>query len=246
MKVLVVIPTYNEIENIDKIVERTRASLSEADVLVVDDSSPDGTGERVRQLAAADRQIHLLERPGKSGLGAAYRAGFQWGLDRSYEVLVEMDADGSHPPERLPALVAGLSDADLVIGSRWVPGGSVVNWPASRKLLSLGGNMYARLMLGLDVRDATAGFRAFPAATIEKLGLLRSDSQGYVFQVDSTFRASQAGLRLAEVPIEFTERTVGASKMSRKIVFEAMMQVTRWALVHRLLRRPVSGLATGA
>jgi dolichol-phosphate mannosyltransferase len=205
-------------------------------VLVVDDSSPDGTGELADRLAAADEHINVLHRTGKEGLGAAYIAGFRWALDHGYDVMVEMDADGSHQPEELPRLLAALGGADLVLGARWVPGGRVVNWPRSREVLSRGGNIYTQLMLGVPLRDATGGFRAFRAATLEKIGLDDVDSRGYCFQIDLALRAIRHGLRVVEVPITFVERTHGTSKMSRNIVAEAMWRVTLWGVAGRLAK----------
>ncbi|NUW41807.1 polyprenol monophosphomannose synthase [Nonomuraea rhodomycinica] len=228
-RVLVIVPTYNERGNVPMIVERVRAALPEAHLLVVDDNSPDGTGEVADALAAEDDHVHVLHRPGKEGLGAAYIEAFRWGLGEGYNVLVEMDADGSHQPEELPKLLEALAGgADLAIGSRWVPGGEVVNWPASRELLSRGANIYTRIMLGLGVRDATAGFRAYRAETLEKIGLADVESQGYCFQVDLTLRTARHGLRVAEVPITFVERTVGTSKMSRRIMTEAFWRIAVW------------------
>jgi dolichol-phosphate mannosyltransferase len=232
-RVLVVVPTYNERENLPLIVARIRAAVPSADVLVADDDSPDGTGEVADKLSIDDEHIQVLHRPGKAGLGAAYLAGFRWGLDRGYGVLVEMDADGSHQPEQLPRLLAALEHADLVLGSRWVPGGAVRNWPRSREVLSRGGNTYTRLVLGLPLRDATGGYRAFRAATLEGLGLDAVASQGYCFQVDLAWRAVRAGYRVVEVPITFVERELGDSKMSRAIVAEALWRVTGWGLQAR-------------
>ena len=232
-------PTYNEITNIDSMVSRILQSTPEVHILVVDDNSPDGTGRAADTLAAHNNQVHVLHQPGKAGLGAAYRAGFRWGLDAGFEVLVEMDADGSHQPEQLHLLLSAIDQADLVLGSRWVLGGSVVNWPMSRKILSLGGNLYTRLLLGINIKDATGGYRAFRADAITKIGLLDGSAQGYVFQVDNTFRAVKANLRIVEVPIEFVERVSGVSKMSKNIVIEAMLQVTVWAWKYRLLRKPI-------
>ncbi|HET7531128.1 MAG TPA: polyprenol monophosphomannose synthase [Mycobacteriales bacterium] len=229
-RVLVVTPTYNERDNLAELTRRLRAAVPAADLLVVDDDSPDGTGGLADELAAADAQVHVLHRPAKEGLGPAYRAGFRWGLDRGYDVLVEMDADCSHAPEQLPSLLAALTDADLVLGSRWVPGGSVVDWPASRMLLSRGGNAYTRLLLGMPVRDATGGYRAYRRAVLEAISLDDVASQGYCFQVDLVWRTWRAGFRIVEVPIRFTERTAGVSKMDRSIVREALWQVTRWGL----------------
>jgi dolichol-phosphate mannosyltransferase len=235
--VLVIIPTYNELENLPLITARVRASVPEAHILVADDNSPDGTGEAADKLASADPHIHVLHRKGKEGLGAAYLAGFRWGIDHGYQVLVEMDADGSHQPEQLPRLLTALAGgADLVLGSRWVPGGSVVNWPKSRELLSRGGSRYSRLMLGVPIRDVTGGYRAFRKETLEGIGLGEVASQGYCFQVDLAWRAVRAGFTVTEVPITFVERELGASKMSRAIVFEALARVTRWGLASRLGR----------
>jgi len=233
-RVLVVVPTYDERLNLEPVVERVRRAVPTADVLVVDDASPDGTGEIADRLAAEDRQVHVLHRVGKQGLGSAYLSGFGWGLQRGYDVLVEMDADGSHQPEQLPDLLAALEDADLVLGSRWVPGGSVVNWPRSRELLSRGGNTYVRVALGLGLRDATGGFRAFRRETLDKLDLDAVASQGYCFQVDLARRAVSQGLRVVEVPIEFVEREHGVSKMSGAIVREALWRVTVWGLARPL------------
>jgi dolichol-phosphate mannosyltransferase len=231
--VLVVVPTYNERDTLPVVLRRLRDAVPDADVLVVDDGSPDGTGAVADAWAAQDPAVSVLHRDAKQGLGAAYRAGFGWGLERGYEVLVEMDADGSHPPEQLPRLLAPLQWADLVIGSRYVPGGAVVNWPAQRLWLSRGGNTYTRLALALDVRDATAGYRAFRRDALVRIEVDTIASQGYCFQVDTTRRASRLGLRVVEVPITFTERAVGESKMSRQIVSEALWRVTRWGVADR-------------
>jgi dolichol-phosphate mannosyltransferase len=246
--VLVIIPTYNEVENLRPIVERVRTSVPAAHILVADDNSPDGTGRLADELAAADDHVHVLHRLGKEGLGAAYLAGFAWGIEAGYDVLVEMDADGSHQPEQLPDLLAALVDADLVLGSRWVKGGQVVNWPKSRKLLSRGGNLWARIALGIPLRDATGGYRAFRRETLLGLGLNNVASAGYCFQVDLAWRGLKAGYRVVEVPIIFVERERGDSKMSRKIVAEALVLTTWWGLAHRaqqlrnrLGRREVTG-----
>ena len=232
-RILVIIPTYNEAENIGMIVDRVRRSVPEAHILIADDNSPDGTGRLADELAATDGQIHVLHRLGKEGLGAAYLAGFAWGIDAGYDVLVEMDADGSHQPEELPKLLDALPEADLVLGSRWVEGGQVVNWPKSRELLSRGGNLWTRLALGIPLRDATGGYRVFRRDTLLGLGLDNVASAGYCFQVDLAWRGLKAGYRVIEVPIIFVERERGDSKMSRKIVIEALVLTTLWGIRHR-------------
>lgn len=235
-RAVVVIPTYNEVENLAEIVARVRRSVPTIDVLVVDDGSPDGTGELADRLAAEDPHVHVVHRHAKEGLGAAYKEGFRVALADGYDVIGEMDADGSHQPEQLPALLAALEDADLVIGSRWVPGGSVVNWPWHRRALSQAGNLYTRALLGIGVRDATAGFRLFRRRTLETVGLDRVQAQGYVFQVELAYRALQAGLRVREVPIEFVERERGDSKMTPEVARESLVRITRWGLTQRLRR----------
>lgn len=234
--VLVVIPTYDERENLGPIVARLHAALPDAHVLVVDDASPDGTGALADEMAAANPRVHVLHRPGKEGLGTAYLAGFAWALRSDYPVIVEMDADGSHPPEDLPLMIEALADADLVLGSRYVAGGSVVNWPAQRLWLSRAANLYSRLALGVDVRDITSGYRAFRRQVLAEIDLAEVSSQGYCFQVDVTWRVVQAGFRVREVPITFTERERGTSKMNPGIVAEALWRVTQWGLGHRLRR----------
>ncbi|MFI1518583.1 polyprenol monophosphomannose synthase [Kitasatospora cineracea] len=232
--ILVIVPTYNEAENVERIVSRVRAAVPEAHVLVADDNSPDGTGKLADALAADDDHVKVLHRKGKEGLGAAYLAGFRLGIDEGYDVLVEMDADGSHQPEELPRLLTALRSADLVLGSRWVPGGAVVNWPKSRLLLSKGGSTYSRLMLNVPIRDVTGGYRAFRKETLLGLGMDRVASQGYCFQVDLAWRAVRAGFKVAEVPITFVEREHGASKMNRNIVVEALWRVTAWGVGSRV------------
>jgi glycosyltransferase involved in cell wall biosynthesis len=229
-----VIPTYDERENLEIIVERVRAATPSVDILVADDGSPDGTGQIADTLATADPQVHVLHRTSKEGLGAAYLAGFDWALQRGYDVVVEMDADGSHQPEQLPRLLEALGRADVVLGSRWVAGGRVENWPAHRMLLSRGGNTYTRLALGIPVRDATGGYRAFRRTALEALDLHAVASQGYCFQVDLAWRAVQRGLRVVEVPITFVERVRGDSKMSGSIVRESLLRVTQWGVQHRV------------
>jgi dolichol-phosphate mannosyltransferase len=232
-RILVVIPTYNEAANLPGVVRRLRTAVPAADVLVVDDASPDGTGQIADALARQDGRVHVLHRNGKQGLGAAYLAGFGWGMARDYDVFVEMDADGSHQPEQLPRLLAALHHSDLVLGSRYVAGGRVVNWPRSREALSRGGNIYTRIALGLPVADATGGFRAFRRTTLDKLDLDDVASQGYCFQVDLAWRAARNGLRLVEVPITFVERTQGTSKMTKAIVREALWRITVWGAHQR-------------
>lgn len=235
---LVIIPTYNERESIERILPRVLGTG--LDVLVVDDSSPDGTGAFVTDLARTEPRLHVLTRPGKQGLGPAYLAGFAWALERGYDVLIELDADGSHPPEVIPSMLALLDDPSIggVIGSRWVPGGSVVGWPLYRRLISRGGSGYARVMLGLSVRDVTAGFRAYRASVLRDVHLEDIESHGYCFQIDMTRRITDAGHRLVEVAIEFRDREFGDSKMSGGIVAEAMVKVTGWGFA-RLFRRSV-------
>ena len=233
-RVLVIVPTYDERENLPRILGRVRTAVPDVHVLVADDNSPDGTGDLADELAAADDHVHVLHRPGKQGLGAAYLHGFAWGMEHGYDVLVEMDADGSHPPEQLPDLLDRIeAGADLVLGSRYVPGGSVVNWPRSREVLSRGGNLYSRLALGVQLRDITGGYRAFRRTTLEKLDLHDIASQGYCFQIDLAQRAIRRGLRVEEVPITFVEREFGTSKMSRAIVVEALWRLTTWGVRHR-------------
>lgn len=240
-RVLVVIPTYNERDNLEIVLDRLFAANPEVHALVVDDASPDGTGELADQLVGTDPRLNVLHRCEKTGLGAAYIAGFGWALERDFTVMVEMDADGSHAPEQLPGLLAALSDADLVLGSRWVPGGAVRNWPARRKLLSRGANAYTQLALGLRLRDATGGYRAYRRTVLEKLDLDGVASQGYCFQIDLAWRTVQAGFRVVEVPITFADRERGQSKMSGDIVREALTMVTGWGLSQR--RRQLSAAA---
>jgi dolichol-phosphate mannosyltransferase len=235
-RIVIVMPTYNERQNLESIAGRVRAALPAADLLVVDDNSPDGTGDLADKLAEADPHVQVIHRTGKAGLGKAYIAGFGRALERGYDVIVEMDADGSHQPEHLPSLVAAVDHADLSIGSRWIPGGRVVNWPKTREALSRAANIYTRIMLGLGVRDATAGFRAYRAATLRTISLDQVESTGYCFQIDLTLRVADAGLRIIEVPITFVEREHGASKMSNKIIGEAFWRVAQWGVTRRLRR----------
>lgn len=231
-RILVIIPTYNEIENVDMITSRLRAAVPQAHILIADDNSPDGTGKRADELAEADDHIHVVHRQGKEGLGKAYLDAFRWGLAEGYDVLVEHDADGSHQPEELPKLLNALVDADMVKGSRWVRGGSVVNWPKSRELLSRGGSLWTRLWLGIGVKDPTGGLNLFKAPVLRAI-IDDISTYGYGFQVDLTWNALQHGYKVVEVPIEFKEREFGTSKMSSDIILEAALQTARWGIKHR-------------
>jgi len=227
---LVVIPTYDEAHTISGLLQQVLALSPELDVLVVDDASPDGTGALVAALAAVEPRVHLLSRAGKQGLGAAYRAGFRWALDHNYAQVAQMDADLSHPPQSLPALLGQLGSADVAIGSRYVPGGATCGWPLRRQVLSRAGNTYARRALHIPVADVTAGFRAYRREVLTAIGLATVTSGGYCFQIELTLRALQAGFEIAEVPITFTERVDGNSKMGPEVVREAFTKVTGWAL----------------
>jgi dolichol-phosphate mannosyltransferase len=235
-RVVVVVPTYDEADNLAGVVARLREAVPDADVLIVDDNSPDGTGAIANRLAAADAQVRVLHRERKEGLGAAYLAGFDQALASGYDVIGEMDADGSHQPEELPRLLEALGEADLVIGSRWILGGSIVNWSRGREALSRGGNLYVRALLGIDVHDATSGFRVFRSRTLEKIDLETVRSAGYVFQTDLVARTLDAGLAVREVPIEFVERVRGESKMSAGVAAESLRRITGWGLAHRWSR----------
>ena len=232
-RVLVIIPTYNELDALPLILSRVQNSVPTVEILIVDDNSPDGTGGIADQWVSENPGIHVMHRLGKGGLGAAYLAGFAWGLQQGFDVLVEMDADGSHQPEQLPSLLAALEYSDLVLGSRWVKGGGTENWSKNRELLSKGGNYYTKVMLGIDIDDSTGGYRAFKASVLRSLDLHEVASQGYCFQVDLAWRAKQRGFVVTEVPITFVERQVGSSKMSRKIVTEALWRVTVWGVDRR-------------
>ena len=232
-RILVIVPTYNERESLPLIIRRIRAAVPEAFILVADDNSPDGTGAIADTLAEHDDHVQVMHRHGKEGLGAAYIAGFTWGLQNNYDVLIEMDADGSHQPEQLPRILEALRGADLVLGSRWIPGGGTENWSKGREVLSRGGNAYTRAMLGVPLHDATGGYRAFRADTLRGIDLHTVASQGYCFQVDLAWRAVQRGFIVREVPITFVEREVGSSKMSRAIVAEALLRVTQWGIQER-------------
>jgi len=231
MRPLVVIPTYNESENIERMLLRIHECLPEAGVLVVDDGSPDGTAGIVKKVAAERPYVHILERAVKSGLGSAYRTGFAWGLERGFDAFVEIDADFSHDPAALPSVVAPLAEGfDVSIGSRYIEGGSIPNWAWHRHLLSRGGNVYASVMLGLGVADSTAGYRCYSGGILRRLDLERIRAEGYGFQIEMTYRAKQHGARIKEVPISFVDREAGTSKMSSFIVIEALALVTWWAL----------------
>ena len=229
-RVLVIVPTYNERDNLEPLLARLHPVVPSAHVLVVDDGSPDGTGQIADRLAAADERVFVLHRQEKAGLGAAYIAGFGWAREHGYDVVVEMDADGSHAPEQLPRLLSALEDADLVLGSRWVAGGAVVSWPKLRELLSRGGNAYTRILLRLPLRDATGGYRAYRRCVLDSLPLAGVASHGYCFQVDLAWQTWKAGYTVVEVPITFVERVLGESKMSPAIVAEALWRVTWWGL----------------
>ncbi len=231
-RILVIIPTYNEIENLDMITGRLRASVPDAHLLIADDNSPDGTGRRADALADADDHVHVLHRQGKEGLGKAYLDAFRWGLEQDYDVLVEHDADGSHQPEQLPTLLTALVNADMVKGSRWTSGGSVVNWPKSREFISRGGALWTRLWLGIGIKDPTGGLNLFKAHVLRAI-IDDITTYGYGFQVDLTWNALQRGFKVVEVPIEFVEREAGQSKMSSDIIVEAAVQTARWGIKHR-------------
>ena len=238
MSALVVLPTYQEAENIRDVLTLIRAAVPEASVLVVDDGSPDGTADLAAAVADELGQIDVLRRSEKSGLGPAYRAGFAWGIERGHDILIEMDADGQHDPAVLPQLIAAVDEtgADLAIGSRYVPGGAVPGWPANRRMLSKWGNRYISVMLNLPVRDATAGFRAYRTTIIEKVGLDRVRADGYGFQIEMVYEVAKAGGRITEIPITFRDRVLGVSKMSPNIVLEALWLVTRWGVRDRVSR----------
>ncbi len=236
MKVLICIPTYNERESLPGMLDRTRAAVPEVDILVIDDNSPDGTGAYADERAADDSQIHVMHRTAKEGLGRAYLAGFEWAIDRGYTHVCEMDADGSHRPEHLPELLERADEPDkpdLVIGSRWVDGGEVVNWPKHREVLSRAGNFYIKLWLDLPAKDATAGFRVFRTDTLKKLDFSTIESKGYFFQVDMTLKMRDLGAKIVEVPISFVEREIGDSKMSGNIIQEAFMRATKLGVKRR-------------
>jgi len=232
-KVLVIVPTYNERESLPVIISGIRQAVPEVHILIADDNSPDGTGEVADGFSANDKQIHVLHRPAKAGLGAAYLDAFAWAKSQGYEVVVEMDADGSHRPADLFKILEALTNNDVVLGSRWVKHGKVVNWPKSREILSRGGNLYTRIWLGIGIHDATGGFRAYRMSALNQMNIANVESQGYCFQVDMAWRAVRANLRVAEVPIVFVERELGESKMDSSIVKEALWRVTQWGIAKR-------------
>jgi dolichol-phosphate mannosyltransferase len=240
-RAIICLPTYDERENLAPILQAIHAVAPAVDVLVVDDASPDGTGELADELAARDARVKVLHRPGKQGLGRAYLAGFSWALERGYGLVLEMDADFSHDPRHLPELLAAARDADVVLGSRWVRGGGTVNWGLGRKIVSRGGSFYARTILGVPVRDLTGGFKCFRREVLEALDLPTVECSGYAFQIELTYRALRRGFRVVEVPIVFAERRVGRSKMSRRIVLEAVAKV--WSMRFSRFARGDGGAA---
>jgi dolichol-phosphate mannosyltransferase len=237
MRALVVLPTYNEIDNIERMLRAIRGILPDEQLLVVDDGSPDGTADVAEQVGLELGNIEVLKRAGKSGLGSAYRAGFAWGLKRGFDAFVEIDCDFSHDPRELPKMLALAANHEVVIGSRYVSGGSIPSWSTSRLLLSKGGNRYASMMLGLGVADSTAGYRVYQSSALEKIDYSHVKADGYGFQIEMTYRARRGGASIIEHPISFTDRTEGESKMSRAIVTEALWMVTKWG-VARLLGGP--------
>ncbi len=228
MKPLIIIPTYNERENLPELLDRVTTILPQAHLLIVDDASPDGSGDLVEARAAEDERIHLLRREGKLGLGTAYLAGFRWGLERDYSHLFEMDADFSHDPEALPRFLEAAESADVVLGSRWVKGGGTVGWPLKRQMISRGGSLYARTVLGVPIRDLTGGFKCFRREVLEQIGLDQVQTAGYGFQIELTWRAIRKGFKVVEIPIRFADRVAGESKMSGQIFLEAFLLV--WKL----------------
>ena len=236
MRALVVLPTYNEILNVEPMLRTIREVVPTCDVLVVDDASPDGTAELAAKVAIELGQVEILRRDAKSGLGGAYRAGFSWGLERGYDHFVEIDCDFSHDPHALPTLLEAAEVSDVVIGSRYIPGGRIPRWSFSRRMLSRGGNQYANVMLGLGVADSTAGYRVYSKDALEKIDFRSVTADGYGFQIEMTYRAKRAGASIVEVPIAFTDRALGDSKMSGAIVAEALWLVTRWALARPFAR----------
>ena len=233
-KVLVIVPTYNERESLPVIMSGIRHAEPDVHILIADDNSPDGTGEVADGLSAQDHLVHVLHRTVKAGLGAAYLDAFSWAKSNGYDVVVEMDADGSHRPADLTKILDALTNNDVVLGSRWIKDGRVVNWAKSREVLSRGGNLYTRMWLGIPIHDATGGFRAYRMSALAVMNTDQVESQGYCFQVDMAWRAVKANLRVAEVPITFVERELGESKMDGSIVKEALWRVTQWGIEKRL------------
>jgi dolichol-phosphate mannosyltransferase len=243
-KSLIVVPTYNEIDNIRELIPRVLSHPHDIEILVVDDSSPDGTADVVAKMAASDPRIHLLRRPGKLGLGSAYIAGFRWALERDYDIVFEMDADFSHDPGVIPEFLAAIRDADLVLGSRYLYGVTVINWPLKRLVLSYTANAYSRFLTGLPVRDATGGFKAFRREVLEAIDLSKVHSDGYSFQIEMSFLCWRKGYRMREIPIIFADRRVGISKMSRKIIMEATVVVWRLFFLRIFTRRHTRPVAS--
>ena len=237
MRLLVVLPTYNEVLNVETMLRTLRSVAPDADVLVVDDASPDGTADAAERAGAELGRVTVLRRRGKGGLGSAYRAGFSWGIDHGYDTFVEIDCDFSHDPAALPSLLAAAERYEVVIGSRYVPGGHIPQWTLSRRLLSRGGNQYASLMLGLGVADSTAGYRVYSRSALEKIDYQSVRADGYGFQIEMTYRARRGGATITEVPISFGDRLRGESKMSSNIVYEALWLVTKWGLQRPWRRR---------
>ncbi|MCX6155814.1 MAG: polyprenol monophosphomannose synthase [Candidatus Kapabacteria bacterium] len=235
MKAIVVIPTYNEKDNISSIIDAVLTNLPDGDVLIVDDNSPDGTANIVREKQLSNSKIHLMVRSGKMGLGTAYCDGFAYALDRGFEAIYEMDADFSHDPKDLPRFLEALENSDLVIGSRYIVGVNVINWPLSRLILSYGANLYTRIVTGLPIMDGTGGFKCFRADTLRKIDLKSIRSNGYSFQIEMNFRIWQTGAVIKEIPIIFTDRQSGVSKMNKKIIYEAIFLV--WKLLFYKLTR---------
>jgi len=238
MKTLVIVPTYNERENLSRLVESVLAATPEAEMLIVDDNSPDGTGRLADEIAAREPRVHVMHRAGKLGLGTAYIAGFRWALERDYEAVMEMDADFSHDPRELPNFIAAAKDADVVIGSRYKQGVRVVDWPLRRLLLSYGASRYVRIVTGMPIHDPTGGFKLFRRRVLAALDLEQVRSEGYSFQIEMNYRCWMAGFRIVEIPITFVDRRVGVSKISRRIVWEALWMVWRLAAAHGFRRRP--------
>jgi dolichol-phosphate mannosyltransferase len=236
MRTLVVLPTYNEIPNIELMLRTLREVVPQCHVLVVDDGSPDGTAARARSVGAELGEVTVLERSAKAGLGGAYRTGFSWGLEHGYDHFVEIDSDFSHDPRALPALLSAAEEYEVVIGSRYVKGGHIPNWAFSRRMLSRGGNQYAAIVLGLKVADSTSGFRIYSESALEKIRFHEVRADGYGFQIEMTYRARANGASIIEVPISFKDRELGESKMSKAIVIEALGLVTRWAIERQLQR----------